>query len=104
MSTPDAAPKRQSLVRWFFEDRTSGRIVIAQWPNLPLWLFLAAFVVQLVLHPAGRFGLVIAIVGAVGLVWWAVDEVIRGVNPWRRILGAVALALVAYQWLRVLQG
>ncbi|MBP1181669.1 hypothetical protein JOE48_003633 [Methylobacterium sp. PvR107] len=24
---------------WFFRDRTSGRIVIGQWPNTPLWLF-----------------------------------------------------------------
>jgi hypothetical protein len=27
-------------------------------------------------------------------VWWAVDEIVRGVNPWRRILGAVVLAFV----------
>ena len=24
---------------WFFRDRTSGRIVIGQWPNTLLWLF-----------------------------------------------------------------
>jgi hypothetical protein len=22
-----------------------------------------------------------------GLLWWAADEVLRGVNPWRRMLG-----------------
>jgi hypothetical protein len=26
------------------------------------------------------------------LVWWAVDELIRGVNPWRRFLGGAVLA------------
>ena len=104
MTAPDEPPRRQGLVRWLFEDRTSGRIVIAQWPNLPLWIFIAAFVVQLVLHPAGRIGLIIAVVGGLGLIWWAVDELIRGVNPWRRILGALVLALVAYQWLRALSG
>ena len=25
------------------------------------------------------------------LVWWAADEVLRGVNPWRRFLGAGVL-------------
>jgi hypothetical protein len=24
-------------------------------------------------------------------VWWAVDEIVRGVNPWRRFLGAAVL-------------
>ena len=28
------------------------------------------------------------------LVWWAVGEIFRGVNPWRRMLGAAALAIV----------
>ncbi|WP_419828797.1 hypothetical protein [Methylobacterium sp.] len=27
------------VLDWFFRDRTSGRIVIGQWPNTPLWLF-----------------------------------------------------------------
>jgi hypothetical protein len=27
------------------------------------------------------------------IVVWALDEVIRGVNPWRRLLGAVVLTL-----------
>ena len=26
-------------VDWMFRDRTTGAITIAQWPNLPLWLF-----------------------------------------------------------------
>ena len=32
--------------------------------------------------------------GAVTLGWWAVDEVVRGVNPWRKILGAAVGAVV----------
>ena len=33
---------------WFFRDRRSGRIVIAQWPSLLLWLFgLAAVIAML---------------------------------------------------------
>jgi len=31
------------------------------------------------------------------LAWWAVDEVVRGVNPWRRCLGAGVLAFLAWK-------
>jgi hypothetical protein len=32
------------------------------------------------------------VVGTVALLAWSVDEVLRGVNPFRRILGGVVLA------------
>jgi hypothetical protein len=28
------------------------------------------------------------------LTWWAADEVIRGVNPWRRVIGVAGLVFV----------
>jgi hypothetical protein len=31
------------------------------------------------------------------LGWWAVDEVLRGVNPWRRLLGTAVLAGLAWR-------
>jgi hypothetical protein len=34
------------------------------------------------------------LVGTTALAVWAVDEVVRGVNPWRRGLGAGALLWV----------
>jgi hypothetical protein len=36
-----------------------------------------------------NLALTIAVNG--GLVLWTVDEIVRGVNPWRRSLGAVVL-------------
>ena len=80
------------IVDWAFRDRRTGRIVIAQWPNAALAVWLAATVASAVLTPggAGRTALRVVAVGA--LTWWAVDEVARGVNPWRRALGAVVLA------------
>jgi hypothetical protein len=38
---------------------------------------------------SGHGGLRTAIgyVGVAALGWWAADEVLRGVNPWRRLLG-----------------
>ena len=32
------------------------------------------------------------VMSAIGLTGWAADELIRGVNPWRRLLGGAVLA------------
>jgi hypothetical protein len=79
------------VVDWMFRDRTTGRIVVMQWPNLPLGLYLVATILRVVLHPHGTVAGVLAVVGTTALAWWAVDEVLRGVNPFRRGLGAVVL-------------
>lgn len=87
-----AAPKP---IDWLLRDRRTGRLVLVQWPNLPLWIFLAASGVKRVASPQGTVGTVVAAVALVGLMWWAVSEITRGVNPFRRILGAgVAVATV----------
>ena len=33
-------------------------------------------------------------VASIALIVWSVDEIVRGVNPWRRILGSGVLAWV----------
>lgn len=76
---------------WLFRDRRTGRIVIAQWPNLPLWIFFASSAVKRFVDPGGAAGGALEVVRAGSLGWWSVDEVWRGVNPFRRILGAVVL-------------
>lgn len=68
--------------------------MVAQRPNVPLAIFLAATLVRIVVHPHGAVGSALSAVGTVALVWWAVDEVARGVNPFRRMLGAVVLVAV----------
>jgi hypothetical protein len=91
------------VIDWLFRDRTTGRIVIAQWPNLPFGIFLVASLVRRLADPAGGAGTVVDVVTTGALLWWAIDEVVRGVNPWRRILGAVVggatlVGLVASGW------
>ena len=79
------------MIGWLFRDRETGRITIGQMPNLPLWIFIVATALRSVFHPAGGARTALDVVATGALVWWAVDEVARGVNPWRRILGAVVL-------------
>ena len=88
------------MIDWLFRDRRTGRITVAQRPNVPLLVFLAAVVVRWVLHPQGTVGTVVDVVGAGALVVWAGDEIVRGVNPWRRILGGAVLAAIVAGALR----
>ena len=82
------------VVDWLFRDRETGRVVIAQFPNLPLWIFLGTVVGRwLVAEDSGAFT-VLRVVALVALGWWAVDEVVRGVNPWRRLLGVAGCGFV----------
>ena len=80
------------MIDWLFRNRRTGRLTIAQPPNVPLAVFLVAAVVRWAVHPAGTVGTVVDVVAAVALVVWAADEVLRGVNPWRRMLGGGVLA------------
>ncbi|MDP1794787.1 MAG: hypothetical protein Q8K63_11705 [Acidimicrobiales bacterium] len=76
-------------VHWIYEDRNTGRLVVGQWPNAPLWVFLAATVIRLVVE--GTLADVAGVVRTLALLVWALLELFRGVNPFRRGLGAVVL-------------
>ena len=84
--------RRRAAVEWLFRDRGTGRITIAQFPNAALGLFLIASLLRWILNPEGRFETVLSVSATGGLIWWAVDELARGVNPWRRLLGGAVLA------------
>jgi len=95
---PDADRSGSGPVRsafdWLFRDRERGGITIAQFPNLPLWIFLGTVVGRWLGPEDSRAFTVLQVVGLAALAWWALDEVIRGVNPWRRILGLAGCLVV----------
>ncbi|MCU1357017.1 MAG: conserved rane protein of unknown function [Acidimicrobiales bacterium] len=95
---PDAsetpAPGAAAAFDWWFRSRRTGRIVIAQMPNVALGIVLVAAVGRRAFHPAGTASTTLAVVATIALAWWAGDEILRGVNPWRRTLGIVVLAAV----------
>lgn len=87
---------RTGVVDWLFRNRETGDITIAQPPNLPIWVFVVAWVLGAVFDPAGWPGTVLDVVRIVALGTWAVMEAWSGVNPFRRLLGAGALAWIAW--------
>jgi hypothetical protein len=87
----------QPMVDWLFRSRQTGRITVAQAPNAPLVIFLAAAVARWIFHPSGTWGTIVDVVAAGSLAYWAGDEVLRGVNPWRRGLGAGVLAYLVIE-------
>lgn len=81
--------KLAELTKHFFKDK-DGHVVIFQWPNLTLygWLVckgLALFITKPALH-AGFERL-----GTAFLFAWALLELTKGVNYFRRLLGLVVL-------------
>jgi hypothetical protein len=81
-----------STIGRFFRDPGTGRVVVVQWPNLPLWIWLAVTFAKLVLAPGGAVGQALSVVGTLSLIVWAVLEVARGQSPFRRVLGGLVLA------------
>lgn len=84
---------------WLLRNRATGAITIMQIPNAPLFIFLIASAARLIAHPHGTVGTVVSAIGTLALVAWACLEIFRGVNPFRRILGALVLAGVAVSFL-----
>ncbi len=83
-----------------FRNRRTGTITVAQFPNLALWLFIAVAAIRRFARPAGTAGTAVTVAASLALAWWAVDEVVRGVNPFRRMLGGVVLAALVMDVVR----
>jgi hypothetical protein len=80
-------------VNWLFRNPKTGNITIVQLPNVSLGVFIAAVLVRVVVRPSGGLRGGVSAVATVALTCWAVDEIVRGVNPWRRFLGGAVLTL-----------
>jgi hypothetical protein len=93
---PPTDGRARATFEWLFRNRRTGQVTIAQFPNLPLWLFFVTVVLRRIVTTGSAAHTALDWAGVVTLGGWAVDEVVRGVNPWRKILGtAVGAAVVA---------
>jgi hypothetical protein len=79
--------KAMQVFNWFFQSRQSHKITIVQIPNVPLAIFFIASYAHVFVSMSASAHTVLADGAAGALLFWAGDEVLRGVNPWRRILG-----------------
>jgi len=87
---------RTGVVDWLFRNRETGGLTIAQPPDLPIWVFIVAWLLTTLFDPVGWPGTVLDVVRILALGTWAVMEVWSGVNPFRRMLGAGGLAWIAW--------
>lgn len=76
-------------INWLFEDRQTGKLVVWQMPNVPLWIWIASMIVRIPLDGGVRAA--VGLIGSLALAVWAVMEIGWGVNPFRRMVGAVVL-------------
>jgi len=78
-----------------FRSRQTGRITIVQRPNVALLVWVGATVLRWLVRSAGDPTTALRVLASAALVFWAGDEILRGVNPWRRMLGAAVLVTLA---------
>jgi hypothetical protein len=76
---------------WLFRSRKTGKLTVAQMPNASLALFVVFRIAQVLVSAHGTTHDVLRWLAVAALAWWGIDELLRGVNPFRRILGAAAL-------------
>lgn len=81
---------RRFTARWWISDR-DGNVALVHWPNPALAVWLLSIVVGPLVD--GDRATTVAWIGKGALVVWALDEVVRGSSPARRVLGAVVLVV-----------
>ena len=100
MSTAEGTEPTRGLghraTHWMLESRQTGRLTVAQWPNIPLCIFIVLTVGRHIVHTTGGAGNLIRVLADAALLVWAADELVRGVNPFRRILGVLVIAVTIY--------
>ena len=89
-TTSRRAPVRLGSPSWWFRS-SDGRLAVAQFPNPALWVWIGAVLLGQLDLSDTREGAVDGIRRG-ALVVWAIDEVVRGASPFRRLLGALVLA------------
>ncbi|HMH31026.1 MAG TPA: hypothetical protein VK534_00940 [Methylomirabilota bacterium] len=82
---------RCSFYNKFWKDK-NGKVVAWQWPNLPLWVWIATTGLGFVL-PAGGIANAVSLAGKAAIIIWALIEIIWGASYFRRLLGLIVLGL-----------
>lgn len=79
----------------FFRHQKTGKLVVVEFPNPALAVFIAATLLRWTSYDTHDTQL--RWIGSGALIVWGLDETVRGRAPWRRVLGAVVLAWQLWQ-------
>ena len=85
-------PFKPLSIRWWLEDRSTRQLVIVQKPNLIFGLCIAGLAANLFLPGVTA----LFIIGKLLWLIFAADELFRGVNPMRRLLGVSVAMLTIF--------
>ncbi len=80
-------------LRWWVTDR-HGEVVLGQFPNPALAVWLVAALLRWTGVVDGASADTARDIGTGALLVWALDEIVRGATPFRRLLGVAVLVLV----------
>src|ERR1700722_491257 len=95
-SRKDAALRNfDEALRWMLVNRRTGGLTVAQWPNVALSVSIALSIMRRFNIQKGTPKTTLGVLSFAATIVWAVDELVRGVNPFRRILGFVVLLTTA---------
>jgi hypothetical protein len=78
-----------TLFNKVFRD-SEGKIVLAQMPNLPIIVWVAATVLKLI-FTTGKINIGLEVIAFGSLFTWAWEELFQGINYFRRALGLLVL-------------
>lgn len=77
------------IIEKIFKDK-HGNIVLAQWPNLPIIVWLITTLLRH-FYKSGHFSNILGFTAFVSITFWALLELFTGVNYFRRSLGLIVL-------------
>ena len=92
MNTPTTFTS-SPVIDWAFRNRETGEITIGQPPNTYAKVAGGLWLARKVWRGKGTLAQVLMVAETGALALLGADELVRGVNPWRRFIGATTLTL-----------
>lgn len=89
MTEPTTDIRRTAFDKTF--KKPDGSQGVVQVPNYPLFIWIVATIIAFFLHGAAHT--IVSGIAAIALIYWAVLELVKGVDWFRRVLGGVVLVL-----------
>jgi hypothetical protein len=80
-----------NVKQWLFKT-SDGKMVVGEKPNAPIIIAAAFYFVSWMIN--GDIAIILGWIGRIALLYWAYLEIFKGVNNFRRLLGAAVAAAI----------